>query len=91
MAEQQEQQALMLSPDDKAKIKNLIDVGVRTTQEIADLKEGLKESVDELAALLSIKPGVLNKAIRIAFKSSVSTMQQEVDVVEEILHAAGRL
>lgn len=86
-----EQQALMLSAEDKAKIKNIIEVGVRTSQEIADLRAGLSESVKELAAELEIKPAVINKAIRVAFKSSVSSLQDEVDVVEEILHAAGRL
>lgn len=85
-----EQQALMLSAEDKAKIKNIIEVGVRTSQEIADLRAGLSESVKELAAELEIKPAVINKAIRVAFKSSVSSLQDEVDVVEEILHAAGR-
>jgi hypothetical protein len=84
-------QPLVLSPDDKAKIKNMIEVGIRTTQEIQDLKEGLKETVKELADELDIKPAVLNKAIRVAFKSSVSTLQEEVDTVEEILHAAGRV
>lgn len=86
-----EQQALMLSAEDKAKIKNIIEVGVRTSQEIADLRAGLSESVKELAAELEIKPAVINKAIRVAFKSSVSSLQDEVDTVEEILHAAGRL
>lgn len=84
------QQPLVLSADDKAKIKNLIEVGIRTTQEIQDLKDGLKETVKELADELGVKPAVLNKAIRVAFKSSVSTLQEEVDTVEEILHAAGR-
>jgi hypothetical protein len=86
-----EQQALMLSAEDKVKIKNIIEVGVRTSQEIADLRAGLGESVKELAAELDIKPAVINKAIRVAFKSSVSTLQSEVDDVETILHAAGRL
>lgn len=83
-------QALMLSADDKAKIKNLIEVGIRTTQEIQDLKDGLKETVKEVAEEIGVKPAVLNKAIRVAFKSSVSNLQTEVDTVEEILHAAGR-
>jgi hypothetical protein len=83
-------QQLILSADDKAKIKKLIDVGMATTREIADLREGLKETVNELAAEIGVKSAVLNKAIRVAFKSSVADMQVEVDTVEEILHAAGR-
>lgn len=82
---------LQLSAEDKVKIKNMIEVGVRTTQEISDLREGLRETVKELADELKVKPAVLNKAIRVAFKSSVSDLQSEVDDVETILHAAGRL
>lgn len=83
-------QVLNLSADDKAKIKKLIDVGIATTREIHDLKEGLTETVKQTATEVGVKPAVLNKAIRVAFKSSVSNLQEEVDTVEEILHAAGR-
>lgn len=83
-------ESLNLSPDDRAKIKNLIEVGIRTNQEIADLKAGLGETVKELATELGVKPAILNKAIKTAFKGSVSSLQEEVDTVEEILHAAGR-
>lgn len=81
---------LQLSEEDKVKIKNLIEVGIRTSQEIADLREGLRETVKDLSDELKVKPAVLNKAIRTAFKSSVSNLQSEVDAVETLLHAAGR-
>lgn len=84
-------ESLGLTPDDKVKIKNLIEVGIVTNRQMADLREGLAESIKELAKELEVKPAVLSKAIKVAFKSSVGELQQEVDAVEEILHAAGRL
>ncbi len=82
-------QMLTLSADDKAKIKTLIENGVKTTREIATLRESLGEYVKATAAEIGVKPAFLNKAIRVAHKSSVSALQEDVDTIEEILHAAG--
>lgn len=79
-----------LNDDDKKKIKHAIDLGLTVSQEIADLREGLKETVVAVAAELKIKPGVLNKAIRVAFKSSLNKARVEQETLEEILEAAGR-
>lgn len=81
---------LTLSADDKIKIKALIDFGVTSTGKINAIKDELKEEVKAVAKELNIKPALLNKAIRVANKSSVSTLQSEVDTMEELLHAAGR-
>lgn len=81
---------LTLSNDDKVKIKALIDYGVDATTRINAIKEELKEEVKAVAKDLSIKPALLNKAIRVANKSSVTALQGEVDTMEELLHAAGR-
>jgi hypothetical protein len=79
-----------LTAEDKKKIKHAIDLGLTVSQEIKDLREGLSETVKAVAAELKIKPAVLNKAIRVAFKSSVSKVRQEQETLEEILEAAGR-
>lgn len=79
-----------LTAEDKKKIKNAIELGLTVSQEIADLREGLKETVKAVADELKIKPGVLNKAIRIAFKSNLAKSRQEQETLEEILEAAGR-
>jgi hypothetical protein len=79
-----------LTAEDKKKIKHAIDLGLTVSREIADLRTGLSETVKEVAAELRIKPGVLNKAIRIAFKSSIAKSRAEQETLEEILDAAGR-
>jgi hypothetical protein len=84
-----------LSTADKAKLQHLINDGVQAFSDIANMKEGLKETVDAIAEELDIKKTVLNKAIRIAYKRSLnkdelSAGREELDEVEEILSAAGK-
>lgn len=84
-----------LSSADKQRLKSLIDDGVQTLTDIATMKEGLKETVENIAEELEIKKSVLNKALQVAFKTSqnkdkLSEHKEELDEVEQILMAAGR-
>jgi NH3-dependent NAD+ synthetase len=79
-----------LSNEEKAKIKQLIDNGLKVLQEVDDLKGGLKDTVKAIAEELDIKPAILNKAISAAFKANIDAAKEEVDDVEEILVVAGR-
>jgi transposase-like protein len=83
------------SASDKTKIQGLIASGVDTLREIATLKEGLKDNVTAVAEELDIKPAIINRAIRMAYKSSqqnqnvVEDAQEELDAVEILLKTAG--
>jgi len=84
-----------LSDNDKARLKDLINVGVQTMNDIKIMKEGLSETVDSVSEELDIKKNVLNKAIRVAFKMSenrdeLADGREELDEVEEILLATGK-
>lgn len=79
-----------LSNEEKTKVKNLIDQGMKVLQEVDDLKGGLKDTVKAVAEELDIKPAILNKAITAAFKANIDAAKEEVDDVEEILVVAGR-
>lgn len=84
-----------LSAADKARLQHLINDGVQALSDIANMKEGLKETVDAISEELEIKKPVLNKAIRIAYKKSLnkdelSANREELDEVEEILAAADK-
>lgn len=79
-----------LSNEEKTKVKNLIDQGMKVLQEVEDLKGGLKDTVKAVAEELDIKPAVLNKAITAAFKANIDAAKEEVEDVEEILVVAGR-
>lgn len=83
------------APADKAKIQNLINSGIDVMREIATLKEGLKDTVSAVSEELDIEKKVLNRAIRMAYKSAaqnqnvVEDAQEELDAVEQLLAAAG--
>ena len=83
------------SAGDKVKIQGLIASGVDVLREIATLKEGLKENVNAVAEELDLKPAILNRAIRMAYKSSqqnqnvIEDAQAELDEVEILLKTAG--
>jgi hypothetical protein len=84
-----------LSTNDKIKLQSLINDGVQVMIDVANLKEGLKETVEAVADELDIKKNVLNKAIAIAFKRSqnkdkLTESREELDEVEQILMAAGK-
>ena len=84
-----------LSESDKLKVKELVNQGVAVTRDVETLKEGLKETVDAIAAELEIKKAVLNKAIRVAYKmqenrDAIADGRDELDEIEEILLIANR-
>ncbi len=75
---------------DKVKLDQFMNDGLKVLQEIADLRDGLKDTAKALAEELDVKPAVLNKALRTAFKSSMEDQKEELDQVETILVTTGR-
>jgi len=73
------------------KLKQVITEGIQVTQEISALKEGMSETVKAVAEELQVKPSVLNKAIRVAFKRDLQNHQEDLGALEEILHATGHI
>jgi len=78
------------STEEVAKLKRLVTEGIQVTSEMETLKEGLKETVKAVAEEMDIKPSVLNKAIRIAHKSTLQQDRAVFTEVEEVLEAVGR-
>ena len=52
--------------EEKAKLERLVNEGVTVLQEIEDLNAGLKDTVKAVAEELDIKPGLINKAIKLS-------------------------
>ena len=86
---------MTFGPNDKAKITQVINQGVDTMREIATLREGLKDTVANLAEELDLDKKLINKSIRIQYKQSqqnqntLEDMQEELTNLEELLRAAG--
>ncbi len=79
----------MFSGDEKIKIKKLFTEGIQVLSEVNALNEGLNETVKAIAEELDMKPGILKKALRIAFKNEFAKEQDAFTEVEEVLEVAG--
>jgi hypothetical protein len=76
--------------DEKAKLERLVNEGATVLQEIADLQEGLKETVKAVSEELDIKPSIINKAIKIAQKGDWTRVADEFDDLETVVVTVGR-
>lgn len=75
--------------DEKAKVKNTVQMAVKTLREIGDLREGLSDTVKAVAEQLDVKPKLINGAIRAAYKQDLLERRANLSDVEEILEMAG--
>jgi hypothetical protein len=80
-----------ISSNEKQKVKDYLDSYVKVMQEVADLKDGLKDVTKNLAEELDIKPAILNRAGKQAYKSTLDEEREEMEMVEALLRATGRL
>jgi|TARA_R110001606_G_scaffold354282_1_gene504957 hypothetical protein len=78
------------SSSEITKLKQVMSEGIQVTSELEALKEGLKDTVKAIAEEMDMKPALLNKAIRIAYKNEFAQTQDNFSQVEEILAAVGR-
>ena len=76
--------------EEQARLKKLIEEGMQVTYEMENLKEGLRDTVKAIAEEMDLKPGVLNKAIRIAHKAKFQDEFDKFDELETILETVGR-
>ena len=78
------------SSTDVDKLKRIVTEGIQVNQEIDTLREGLRDTVKAIAEEIGVKPAVLNKAIRVAYKAELGKQRDEFDELESILTATGR-
>ena len=76
---------------EKQKLIQLIREGSQVLGEVDDLKSGLRDTVKAIAEEMEIKPAVINKAITIAHKDSYKNVADDMDLLDSILHAAGKI
>ena len=76
--------------EEKAKLERLVNEGVTVLQEIEDLNAGLKDTVKAVAEELDIKPGLINKAIKIAQNGDWARVYDEFDDLETLVVTVGK-
>jgi hypothetical protein len=79
-----------ISSEDNVKLRHLIDTGVKMTQEIAVIREGLRDTIKAVATELNVEAKALRKAIRAAVKENFDEEKAEIDNIELILSLVGR-
>ena len=77
------------SQDEKRKLTQLIKEGMQVKQEVADLSEGLKDTVTSVAKEMDISAKLLNKAINVAHKGDLTQHQDDLEELETILLTTG--
>jgi len=80
----------LFSGDQKIKLTQIINEGMQVMHEVETLNAGLNDTIKAIAEEMEIKPAVLKKAIKIAHKAEFGKSQQEQELLETILTAAGK-
>ena len=81
----------VFSSEEKAKLTQLINEGLSVLQEVDDLNGGLDDTVKAIAEEMQIKPAVLKKAIKTAYKADFARHSEDLAELENILATVGKL
>ena len=76
---------------EKQKLIQIISQGSQVLGEVDDLKTGLRDTVKSLSIELELKPALINKAISIAHKGNYQNLSDDMDTLDSILTAAGKI
>ena len=76
---------------EKQKLVQIISQGSQVLGEVDDLRTGLRDTVKSLAEELELKPALINKAISIAHKGNYQNLSDDMDTLDSILIAAGKI
>ena len=76
---------------EKQKLIQIISQGSQVLGEVDDLKTGLRDTVKSLAEELELKPALINRAISIAHKGNYQNLSDDMDTLDSILTAAGKV
>ena len=80
----------IFNSEQKLKLTQIINEGMRTLHEIDDLNSGLNDTIKAIAEELEIKPATLKKAIRIAHKAKLGETNRDHDELNTILETVGK-
>lgn len=80
----------MFSSEQRAKLTNLVNEGISVMQEVDDLNAGLNDTIKAIAEEMEIKPAILKKAIKIAFKSRLGDENADHEELNTILETVGK-
>lgn len=77
------------SQDDIVRLKELMREGCTVYREVEDLQGGLNDTIKSIAEEMNIRPAVLKKAVRTAYKNNLSEERSRFEELEDILQTLG--
>ncbi len=77
-------------PAEITRLKDLINEGIKTSEEIESLREGLNETTKAIAEELDLPVKLLKKAISVGHKGSYADEEEGLRDLEKILKAVGK-
>jgi DNA-binding MarR family transcriptional regulator len=80
----------IFNTEEKAKLNSIVTEGIGILGEIEVLNGGLNDTIKAIAEELEIKPSILKKAIKTAYKSNFHVTKDDYDLLETILDTVGR-
>lgn len=80
----------VFNPNEKQKLQQVVNEGISVLNEIETLTGGLNDTIKAIGEELDIKPSVLKKAVKTAYKSSLTKTTEEYDELVHILETVGR-
>ncbi len=76
--------------DAKIKLMQLFNESQGVLREVEDLSEGLNDTIKAIAEELEIKPGILKRAVKIAYKAKLGETNKDHDELNTILETVGK-
>ena len=80
----------VFNQEEKTKLTQIINEGLSVLNEIETLNGGLSDTIKAIAEELDIKPSILKKAVKTAYKSTLTQTNQDHEDLNTILETVGR-
>lgn len=80
----------VFNPTEKTKLQQVINEGISVLNEVETLNGGLTDTIKAIAEELDIKPSILKKAVKTAYKSTLTQTNEDHDELNTILETVGR-
>jgi DNA-binding MarR family transcriptional regulator len=79
----------LFNGEEKERLKDLVREGIQVMREIETLNEGINDTIKNMAKEFEVKPSVLKRAIKTAYKAEWDRTEEEHLQLEHILDAVG--
>lgn len=84
-----QQHTKLFNGEEKERLKDLVREGIQVLREIETLNEGINDTIKNMAKEFEVKPAVLKRAIKTAYKAEWDRTEADHLQLEHILDAVG--